>query len=91
MGPRIDRGTLASGPVCAVGESLWAVVAQEVQIKLVVRVGELSNLLHAQELVVLETCLGVFHPQPWFCVSTRDAKDATLIRAKGGNWLTWCG
>lgn len=58
------RHTLTRSPVLAVRHRLWAVVTQKVKIELVVRVGKLADLLHSQELVVLERCLGVFHPQP---------------------------
>jgi len=51
--------TLAICPMVAVRNRLWAIVCEEVKIELGVRVWQLIDQLHAQELIKFQTALGI--------------------------------
>ena len=55
---------LAVSPVIAVRHRFRAVVCEEVEIELVVRVWQLVNKLHAQKLVELHTALRILDTKP---------------------------
>jgi hypothetical protein len=60
---------LAICPMVAVRNRLWAIVCEEVKIELSVRVWQLINELHAQELIELQTTLGILDAKPTYWVS----------------------
>ena len=79
-------------PMVAVRNRLWAIVCEEVEVKLGVRVRQLINELHAQELIEFQTTLGILDAKPtdWVsaCLESQWLMQVTA-NSHGGTHIEW--